>query len=115
MLGLTIDPPPAHGVRPGPDRPTIILPCPGEPLRFASLAGLARKVHTLRAGGAIRLSRGVASYDGSVTFPMVKLWVTGFDEAERYCATLAVQGVSIERLAAAIAAANPDMPAGLAA
>lgn len=109
--GLVIDAPPERGLRRGFARPTVIPPVPGAPISFRDLAGLAAHIQRLRRRRGLELRAGHASWNGSDTFPIFKLWWLTGDEhaaAEReYGFAIAVQGASREALEAAIAAANP--------
>ncbi|MDR3513748.1 MAG: hypothetical protein P4L73_19095 [Caulobacteraceae bacterium] len=110
MIGLTLNAPPTRGAYAAPRRPTFIPHLPGRPVVFDDVGALAAKVHRVRGGRPIRLRPSVAAYDGSDTFPAFTLYVIGPDGDEQYAGALAVQGLSRERLEAAIAAANPEAP-----
>ena len=109
MIGLTLDPPRGRGLRPGPSLPTLIPTCPQRPVVFTTLTGLCRRIHRLRAGRPIQLTDGFAAYDGSDTFPILKLWAFDLDGNREYLATLAVQGLPREAVASKIEQVNPDL------
>lgn len=107
--GLVLDAPAARGQREGPHVPTIIRAAWQKPLAFPSMAALARHIHRERRGRGVQLTRCVAAFHLSDTFPAFRVaWLTD-DDAE-YAFTIAVQGRSREALEAAIADANPDVP-----
>ncbi|HZR87865.1 MAG TPA: hypothetical protein VFB02_13730 [Bradyrhizobium sp.] len=111
---LFLDAPPDQGQRRGPSQPTLLPPLPAGPIAFADLPALCAKIHRLRRHRPIQLSIGVASYQGSETFPIFKLWALNGEDQE-YLGTLAVQGIGIEALTAAITAADRPTAAWSAA
>lgn len=109
---LTLDAPPALGLRPGPAHPCIILPAPWQkPILFTSLSALCRGVHRRRAGRALRLETTTAEYFGSDTFPAFKVFFRAPDCDEAFAFTIAGVGAVRELLQAALALHNPDTPA----
>jgi len=109
-LNLVLNPPRARGAGgPGPSAPTLIPPGLSRPLQFTDLDALARHIHRRRGGRGLRLSRIVAQYGGSDTFPAFEVrWLV--DQDEEYAFTVAIQGRARETLEAALEAANPDRP-----
>jgi hypothetical protein len=100
---------------PGPTQPTLIPTGFAKPVAFADLAALARHIHRQRAGRGLRIAITHASYGGSDTFPAFAIyWLPkdGEEEGhgEDYAFTVAIQTDKRERLEAALAAANPDLP-----
>ncbi len=109
---LVLDAPPERGLRPGPEQPCIILPAPWErPILFTSLSALGRGLHKRRAGRALRFEPTTATYFGSDSFPVFKVFFG--DEAsggERFAFTVAGIGDRRELLELTLRTTNPDAP-----
>lgn len=105
----------AHASRgaggPGPHAPTLIAPDRNQPLVFTDLDALARHIHRQRGRHGLKLTRTVAAYGGSDTFPAFEVrWIEPDSDHERYAFTVAIQGRPRETLEAALASTNPDIP-----
>jgi hypothetical protein len=110
VSGLILDAPPTCGVRPAPDGPTLILPGRWRPLGFADIDALARYIHRRREGRGIVLTRRLTIYHGSDSFPGFQVsWQDAYG-AEFYAFTACGVGETSERLEAALARNNPDIP-----
>jgi hypothetical protein len=117
--GLILGVPPQRGLRAGPTRPALLANTPwARPVEYASIAALAQAVQRLRTAGGrergLQLVPDMATWDASDSFPVFKVLVSealdGADDGA-HVATIAVQGVPLERVMHELAAANPLAPA----
>lgn len=93
-----------------PTMPTVIRPGPHKPLQFADTDALARHIHRHRGRRGLQIKRITATYGGSDTFPAFEIrWL--YEDSDEYAFTVAIQSDRRERLEAALAANNPDVPA----
>lgn len=111
MMGLVTDDVPRVGLHAGPLRPTLIPELPARPIAFASLGDLAREIERQRKGRGLQFRKAHATYDGSDTFPIFKVFWLVDDDAE-YAFSIAVQFTSREALQAAMAAVAAPARAG---
>jgi len=93
---------------PGPRQPSLIGPGFDKPLVFTDVDALARHIHRQRGRRGLRLSRTVASYAGSDTFPCFTVrWLDEHDGGETYAFTVAIQSDRQSLLEAALANTTP--------
>jgi len=113
---LTINPSGRYGARMAtPLVPTFIPPGPKKAQAFADIPAIARFVHRLRGHRGVQLSRAVATYRGSDTFPILLLSLVydGEDQTE-YAGALCLQGLTREGFERALREAQGDEPADIA-
>lgn len=96
-------------VGPPPRLPTLILGAADRETAFADLPALARAVHRLRKGRAIRIAaRARARDQGATTFPSFDIFAIGPFGDERWLCGAAIQTKDREVLQAALEAACPQ-------